>query len=238
MQSTPSIKDVVHDYWDGIAGSYDTQPGHDVRSAPLRARWQAMLLEQADATAGPLDVVDVGCGTGFLALHFAEAGHRVIGVDASEQMLALAEAKAEQHGVALTLRRGDADALPVEDASADVVCERHVLWTMAEPAVTLAEWGRVLRPGGRLLLVEGDWRDRLTDRELGAEDPEFLHRYRQIRASLPLYGGRPGADVLALVTAAGFGAARLVPLDERELWEGLDRDNPAARYVVRAQRRQ
>ncbi len=153
-------------------------------------------------------------GTGFLSLHFAAAQARVV----------------------LTLRLADVDHLPVDDASVDVVCERHVLWTMPEPATTLAEWHRVLRPGDRLLLVEGDWRDRLTDRELDAEDPQFLHRYQQIRTELPLFGGRPSEEVRTLVDAAGFVDARVVPLDERELWEGLDRDNPAPRYLVCARR--
>jgi ubiquinone/menaquinone biosynthesis C-methylase UbiE len=94
--------------------------------------------------AEPLDVLDVGCATGFLALQLAGLGHRAAAVDAAEAMLTVAHAKASQAGLAIDFRLGDAAALPFAPASFDLVIERHVLWTLPDPAAALADWARVL----------------------------------------------------------------------------------------------
>lgn len=228
------IKEAVNAYWDAAAHDYDRQPGHDVGETELKQRWSRLLDEAAGGRGSIMDILDVGCGTGFVSLRFAEAGHRVHGIDQSRTMLAQAQDKARAAGLSIHFRHGDADSLPVPDSSVDIVAERHVLWTMADPVTTLIEWRRVLRPGGRLILIEGDWRDRVSDQQLSEEDPEFLHRYSRIRDQLPLFGGRPAAEIETAVTAAGFTTVFSQHLDERELWEGLDQDNPAPRYLVRA----
>lgn len=232
------VKQAVNAYWEARAGEYDASPGHDVHDEEIRQRWRDLLASELDAAGlggRPLDAVDVGCGTGFLALHLAALGHRVVGVDASPRMLGLAGEKAAARGAHLDLREGDADALPLPDAAADVLVERHVLWTMADPAVSLREWRRVLRPGGVLLLIEGDWRDRMTDEQLADGDPDFLREYAQVKASLPLYGGRPPAVVVDLARAAGLVAISATTLPEAELWEDA-RDRPGGRYLVRGRR--
>ena len=124
----------------------------------------------------PTDALDVGCGTGFLALQLAGLGHRVVGVDGAEAMLTVARAKASQAGLAIDFQLADAAVLPFAAASFDLVIERHVLWTLLDPAAALADWGRVLRPGGRLILIDhpgrrgpGPLRARLrADQELPA----------------------------------------------------------------------
>lgn len=230
---TSTVKTTVNTYWQNRADAYDTSPGHDVTDPAMIARWRDLLT--AELGAGPLDCVDVGCGTGFLALHLAALGHRVTGVDASPAMLALATSKSSDQDRTVTLLEGDADRLPVTDASADAVVERHVLWTMADPAVSLAEWARVLRPGGTLLLVEGDWRDRMTEQQLGDADPEFLRDYAAVKADLPLYGGRPAEVITDLVRAAGLLEVTSRELPEADLWpDAVDR--PGGRYLVRGRK--
>ena len=113
--------------------------------------WRPQLVERI----GTGDVVDVGCGTGTLAIALAQAGARVIGVDGDEDVLRRARAKAD--GVEIDWRRGLADAVPLPDASADaVVCSLvlHHLQPDAK-AAALAECRRVLRPGGALHIA--DW---------------------------------------------------------------------------------
>lgn len=109
----------------------------------------AASSQPAGATA-----LDVGCGSGLEAVHLAEAGFRVIGVDSSRQALALAGQRAKTAGVELDLRRGSALDLPVEPASVDLALDRgclHGIDREDRPAYA-AEIARVLRPGGRLLL--------------------------------------------------------------------------------------
>ncbi|MFI6101897.1 class I SAM-dependent methyltransferase [Lentzea sp. NPDC051213] len=102
-------------------------------------------------------VADLGCGTGSLALLLAQAGQDVRGVDLSARMIAAAAAKARASGVSAEFVQGDAAQPPFEPASFDVVLARHVLWALPDPAAALVVWTSLLKPGGRLVLIEGRW---------------------------------------------------------------------------------
>jgi SAM-dependent methyltransferase len=141
--------------WDAEAPAYDEEPDHGLRDPAVRAAWAALL--RARLPAPPADVVDLGCGTGSLSVLLAADGHRVQGVDASAPMVAAAVAKARAAGVDAAFRQGDAAAPPYPAGSADVVLCRHVLWALPDPDDALRRWVELLRPGGRLVLVEGRW---------------------------------------------------------------------------------
>jgi 2-polyprenyl-6-hydroxyphenyl methylase/3-demethylubiquinone-9 3-methyltransferase len=94
----------------------------------------------------PRVVLDLGCGAGFLANDLAARGHRVSGIDASLESLAVARAR--DHTASVTYLRADACALPYDDASFDVVCAMDLLEHVEQPAHLIAEVGRVLRSGG------------------------------------------------------------------------------------------
>jgi ubiquinone/menaquinone biosynthesis C-methylase UbiE len=200
--------------------------------ATFKQRWLDLLASLLPAD-GPLDVLDVGCGTGYLSLLLAELGHRVTGVDQSPAMLELARAKAVAAGLAVRFEVGDADALPCVDGAFDAVVERHVLWTMADPARTLAEWRRGLRPTGVFIHVGGDWSN-LEPANRRLEDARVS--YDEIAADLPLMGGAPAADVVPLLERAGFADAVTVPLDESRYWEAADPAHPTVRYAIQARR--
>jgi SAM-dependent methyltransferase len=142
-------------YWDGEADRFDEAPDHGLRDPAVRAAWRGLLLEVLPPT--PSDVIDLGCGTGSLALLAAEAGHRVTGVDFAPRMLAEARAKADAAGLQIAWHLGDAAAPPLAPGTFDVVLERHVLWAMPDPAAALEAWSTLLKPGGVLVLVEGRW---------------------------------------------------------------------------------
>lgn len=112
--------------------------------------WPAggMLVEHL-AIGSADEVVDVGCGTGNVAIQAAQAGARVTGVDLTPEMLARAGAGARAAGVELTLVEGDAEALPLPDRSADVVVSAFGCMFAPRHAMAAAEILRVLRPGGR-----------------------------------------------------------------------------------------
>lgn len=139
--------------WDAEADTFDDEPDHGLRAPEVRRAWADRM--EGWLPARPADVLDLGCGTGSLSLLAAERGHRVTGVDLSPAMVERARAKLA--GRAAVFLVGDAAAPPVGEERFDVVLARHVLWTLPDPARVLREWSGLLRPGGRLVLVEGVW---------------------------------------------------------------------------------
>lgn len=110
-----------------------------------------VVVEQA-ALSGGEDVLDLACGTGNAALLAADAGARVIGVDAAPRLLEVARTRARAAGLDLDVRNGDLLALPVDDASVDVVLSVFGVIFAADPPKAMQEIARVLRPGGRVLV--------------------------------------------------------------------------------------
>ncbi|MER5980332.1 class I SAM-dependent methyltransferase [Streptomyces sp. NPDC001857] len=139
--------------WDAEAAGFDDEPDHGLRDPAVRAAWARRLLDWLPERPG--DLLDLGCGTGSLSLLAAERGHRVTGVDLSPAMLGRAREKLAGRDAVFLL--GDAAAPPVGERRFDVVLVRHVLWALPDPARALRHWRDLLRPGGRLVLVEGVW---------------------------------------------------------------------------------
>jgi SAM-dependent methyltransferase len=101
------------------------------------------------ALTGSETLLDVGCGTASLLRRIAAGGHagRLLGVDTSVEAVTAAVAAGAR------AVRGSADALPFATASADVIAARHMLYHVPDPSAAIAEFHRVLRPGGRLLVT-------------------------------------------------------------------------------------
>ncbi|MFC7898006.1 class I SAM-dependent methyltransferase [Streptomyces sp. NPDC057381] len=161
--------------WDARAADFDDEPDHGLRDPGVRRAWAARLRSWLPERPGEL--LDLGCGTGSLSLLAAEQGHRVTGVDLSPAMVERARAKlAGRDAVFLT---GDAEAPPVGEQRFDAVLVRHVLWTLPDPGRALRHWRELLRPGGRLVLVEGVW---------GAVTPVGIPADRLTALLVPLAG--------------------------------------------------
>jgi len=200
------VKELVQRHWNRRAANFDEEASHGLLNDLQARAWRRLIAR----IAGPasLDALDIGCGTGFLSLLFAAQGHRVTGVDLAQLMLAQARSKAAAQGVEIRLIADDVetlDSLPA--ASFDLAVERHVIWTLSHPEAALQTWQRVLRPGGKLVSIEGWWN--------GMEPRE---EYAEIRDRLPLFGGRPIAELVTMVGASGFEVATAEPLMDAELW--------------------
>ncbi|MFI5436419.1 class I SAM-dependent methyltransferase [Rhodococcus baikonurensis] len=234
--TNPNVKAVVNQYWDTRADRYDGHPQHVTDTEAVAARWIELLTDLLDPTLTTQNhhVLDVGCGTGFLTLLAARAGFTVTGIDQSPTMLDIARTKAPQKSCMVDFVEGDADTLPFATSSVDAVIERHVLWTMEDPTRTLREWGRVLRPTGILILVEGDWRELEPDAESGHLNSPENDPYAHIAGQLPLLGGRPAEEIIPYVLAAGFSNITVTELDETTYWEAGDPEKPNRRFAIRA----
>ncbi|MEV6444983.1 class I SAM-dependent methyltransferase [Amycolatopsis sp. NPDC051716] len=133
-------------YWDRKSTTYDAEMGC----------WDRRLFGDSRAWAcgqATGEVLEVAVGTG-LNLPCYPAEVTLTGVDLSEGMLAIARDRARRLGHPVTLREGDAEALPFAEASFDTVLCTFGLCAIPDPAAAVAEMVRVLRPGGRLILVD------------------------------------------------------------------------------------
>jgi ubiquinone/menaquinone biosynthesis C-methylase UbiE len=99
-------------------------------------------------------VLEVAPGPGFLSIELARYGLRVRAVDISKTFVAIARRNAAAHGVGARFELGNAAALPVDDASVDVVVCRAAFKNFSEPVKALVEMRRILRPGGKALLID------------------------------------------------------------------------------------
>jgi ubiquinone/menaquinone biosynthesis C-methylase UbiE len=143
----PTVEMNVRDGYAEWAKQYDGEPN------PLIALEEPVVLELIGDVAA-LDVLDAACGTGRYALLLAEANARVSGLDGSEEMLAHAHRKAADRGLTLDLRNGDLHALPFEDESFDLALSALALCHVPDLSPVMAEFARVLRPGGRLVISD------------------------------------------------------------------------------------
>lgn len=168
---------------------------------PALRRLKAWALERLDPQPG-MTAVDVGCGTGEDAQGFAVTvtpDGRALGVDLSTAMITEARRRADTVGNPAQFRTGAADALPLDDSSVDVLrCER-VLQHVPDPAACLAEMHRVLRPGGRVALIDTDWRS-LT---LWPGDPEVTSGIRDAWTA-SCVNPAAGSQLGALLSSTGF----------------------------------
>lgn len=231
------VLDEVREYWDADAATYDHAPGHGAPTRVERAAWTAALARHLPAS--PSRVLDVGSGTGFLSLGAARLGHDVTAVDLSAGMLAKLRARAEAENLAVTAIQAPADEPPA--GPFDAVLERHLLWTLPDPAATLRAW-REAAPSGRLVLFESLWgradpiergRARLHTalRTLRRTPPHHHDEYGpDLLARLPLAGGAHPERLLELVEAAGWRDAALTRLRDVE-WARRLMMNPVERAL-------
>jgi SAM-dependent methyltransferase len=196
--------------FDRAAGYYDATRG-------LPAQVSEQVADRMEAVAGPdARFLEIGVGTGRIALPLLRRGRRVTGVDLSAAMMAEYRRKAAAAGLAAPpLALADATRLPFRDASADVVVEVHVLHLVPAWEEALRELRRVLAPGGVILIGRGG----------GHAEPESPRSLAgQWMQQLVGYRPHPGAgdDARKLEALAGLGGAveQLEPVhwDSQESW--------------------
>jgi ubiquinone/menaquinone biosynthesis C-methylase UbiE len=151
-------------------------------------------------------VLDVGCGTGFMARTAAGLGHRVTGIDLAPGMLGVARKDAARRALTIDFREGDAVQPPFSPATWDVITSRHLLWTLREPELAFENWRRLLRPGGRVVAIDGTWFS--ADEGPSADDDEsgpFERHYdAATRAALPFMKASDIGPIVDALRTAGF----------------------------------
>ena len=148
-----SAKRGVYEYWNYGSRFYDHTPG--IRHESEDLIWQ----EELAGVLGPkpLTVIDVGTGTGYIAMILGQLGHQVTGVDFSPNMLEIARERNAPYRSNVTILEGDAENLAFPNDAFDALTARYVLWTQPRPEEAIREWMRVIKPGGRMIIIDGFW---------------------------------------------------------------------------------
>jgi len=102
---------------------------------------------------GGLDVIELGCGTAYFGAWLARRGGRVVGIDNSPRQLETARALQAEHGIDFPLLLGNAEEVPLPDASFDLAISEYGAAIWADPYRWIPEAARLLRPGGRLIFL-------------------------------------------------------------------------------------
>jgi ubiquinone/menaquinone biosynthesis C-methylase UbiE len=192
------VKQQVAAHWNRRAAHFDEDFGHSIRTPAERAAWER-ILDLILPAAGALEALDIGCGTGFLSLELASRGHWVTGVDFAPSMIAQARKKAAERRAAIPYEEADAEQLPFTTASFDIAVSRRLLWTLPHPDGAMDEWMRVLRPGGRLIVVDSQ-----ADVSASPEPLDNARRspeYAAIGDRLPFVSGWPREEIEKLFAA-------------------------------------
>lgn len=145
----------LKEYWSLDADNYSKSIQTLLRSQRAKTAWQNLFTEVLGREH--LDILDVGTGPGIISLLLSDLGHNVTAVDFSGSMLANARNNALVYSLPAKFAKADAGNLPFPEDTFDAVVNRYVLWAIAQPENAISEWKRVLKPGGRIMIIDGDW---------------------------------------------------------------------------------
>jgi ubiquinone/menaquinone biosynthesis C-methylase UbiE len=199
---TREVQDTIDDYWSQRAPAYDAYQQRPERRDVDAETWGRIWSDALPPA--PADVLDVGTGSGHVALLLATLGHDVTGIDLADGMLDRAREHARAHPRPPRFVRGDAVAPDFADGSFDAITGRYVMWTLRDPGAAVRRWVRLLRPGGVVAMADSTWfTDGLGD--LYGDRPD---------TALPLADARSIDDTAATLEHGGLVDLRVEPLTE------------------------
>ena len=136
--------EAIAKYWDERSQYFDEE--HNTEDLSL---WSQELMKLLKEDNGDVKkILDIGTGTGFLALLLAGNGYDVTGVDISKEMMELGKKKAVDCGCNIDFKYSLCEDMPFGDNEFDAAVNARVIWTLTDPVKALNEWKRVVNPGG------------------------------------------------------------------------------------------
>lgn len=199
----------ISDYWNKRAEGYSLSINEEFENE-TRDIW----LEKIDRyrpVPDKMKCLELGCGPGFLSILLALNGNDIISIDCSEEMLERARENAGKMGVELDLRKMDIHTPDFPDNTFDMIVTRNVTWLLEAPEKAYSEWLRILKPGGRILINDGNHYLHYYD--------ETYSRFRELRKKK--LGDKPHRHMLGVDSKPIDDLARDFPLSkvERPAWD-------------------
>ncbi|MDI3281722.1 class I SAM-dependent methyltransferase [Polyangium sp. 15x6] len=219
------------EYWNRIAGEYQQQ--HAEQLGIKEPTWGVWGIPERDLrilgdVAGK-DVLEFGCGAAQWSVALAQRGARMTGLDLSSEQLRHARALVEREGVSVTLVQGSAEAVPLPDASFDLVFCDHGAMTFADPHKAVPEAARLLRPGGMFIFnMATPLLYLVVDKATDLVVPALVNDYFDMKPWEDLDGATsfqlPYGEWIRLFRRSGFVVEDLVeirpPADAKTTYEG------------------
>ncbi|WP_132955588.1 methyltransferase domain-containing protein [Rhizobium sp. BK251] len=216
MNSNYSIRDEIRDFWSDRAATFDESVGHEIFSEAERNGWRRLIRKHLGEGQGR-DALDLACGTAVISHLMHDTGFKVTGLDWSDAMLSQARAKAKKRGTDIRFVSGDAENTMEPKESYDVITNRHLVWTLVDPPKAFAEWFSVLKPGGKVLIVDGNmgketwvkgpqklWTKVSGNQPASHMTPAMMARHQNIRSRVYFSDQMPAQAVVDLLHKAGF----------------------------------
>ena len=147
----------IENKWTEASGDYDDIIQRQLSSKRTVSYWTKELKNLLGPE--PLRILEVGCGPGFMSIIAARLGHEVRAVDGSAGMVEKARRNMQHYHQAVEICQEDGVTLPLEqEQSYDVILSRDVVWTLYDPEKAFRRWKDVLKPGGKIIYFDGDYR--------------------------------------------------------------------------------
>jgi SAM-dependent methyltransferase len=163
-------------YWDGNADDYVEAGERSWALLPGKEEWGIFGIPEAELHLLPddldgKDAIELGCGTGYVSAWMTRRGARVVGIDNSPRQLETAARLQREHGLEFPLLLGNAERVPYPDASFDFAISEYGAALWADPSAWVPEAARLLRPGGRLVILTNGLLSYLAMPDLEADGP-------------------------------------------------------------------
>lgn len=191
MEEQKQQIEAIRDYWNQRANGFALAVDEELRLEEAET-WERRFRQTIQRPGA--EVLDDGTGAGFFPVILSRMGCKVTAIDYSDEMVAQAKQRFKDLGLSVDVRQMDAQHLTFADASFDAVVSRNVLWNLDDPAAAYREIHRVLRPGGVLILEDGNMYLYMNDAEYAALHEAQLEKRKQEAAQEGGLHGKHNVD--------------------------------------------
>lgn len=176
-QTEITLLQTVSGYWDRRAEGYSIDVQEQL-AGEIGKNW-LLAVEQLAPVSDYSRVLDIGCGPGFFEALLGSHGYKVTGIDCSEGMLRQARKNIASVQADAAVGIGDAVSPNFPAGSFDLIVSRNLLWNLQYPAEAYENWVKLLRPGGRLILMDGNYYLHYTDPAYASHPSGSDHKHME-----------------------------------------------------------